>query len=76
MGRGTENHSCHRTMNEKERVYTKMFCLITNQEEPQFVVKMDDDGVTLRCAGCGGIRGYEIGFFADKYQSSGETTNE
>lgn len=39
----------------------KMDCSITGQEEEQKIVKSSDDGITLRCKGCGKEHSHEIG---------------
>lgn len=48
-------------------VFTKMKCPETGKEENQIKVRGSEDGVYLRCEGCGKVRGYEIGYFADKF---------
>lgn len=51
------------------RIYTQMHCKNTGQLEDQLVVRESEDGIYLKCAGCDKVQGYEIGFFAHKYQS-------
>ena len=55
-----------------ERMCTTMFCKATGRDEPQIVVRESEDGIYLKCKGCGVIRGYEIGFFADDYFKEAE----
>ena len=50
------------------RRFTKMYCKKTGQDEWQLVVKESEDGIYLKCEGCGVEHGHEIGEFADKYQ--------
>jgi len=50
-----------------KRFYTMMHCKDTGKDEPQYVVKMDVDGVTLRCGGCCKQHSHEIGYFAELY---------
>lgn len=47
-----------------------MFCKKTGKDEWQRTVRESEDGVYLKCDGCGKIRGYEIGFFADIFQNA------
>lgn len=47
-----------------------MFCKNTKKDEWQRTVKESENGVYLECSGCGKVRGYEIGFFADVFQGS------
>jgi translation initiation factor 2 beta subunit (eIF-2beta)/eIF-5 len=49
-----------------------MFCKATGRDEPQIVVRESEDGIYLKCKGCGAIRGYEIGLFADDYFKEAE----
>lgn len=55
-----------------ERRYTVMKCSITGLDEPQYVVKETEDGITLRCEGCGKHHSHEIGFFAHLYHPEAE----
>lgn len=40
-----------------------MKCNVTGKMEKQTIVKESDDGVTLKCEGCGKTHGHEIGYF-------------
>lgn len=51
-------------MTEQGIVFTPMFCPETGKLEKQTVVKQREDGVTLKCAGCGKEHSHEIGYFA------------
>ena len=57
-------------MSEKPWMNTFMMCKKTGHAEPQYLVKEDDDGVYLRCGGCGKVHGHEIGEFADGFSPS------
>lgn len=46
-----------------------MFCKKTGKDEPQYKDRESEDGIYLRCSGCGKITGYEIGFFADLFNA-------
>lgn len=50
------------------RRFEKMYCNKTEKDEWQLVVKESEDGVILKCEGCGGEHDHEIGEFADKFQ--------
>jgi uncharacterized Zn finger protein len=54
-------------MTEKPWMNLYMGCKTTGKDEPQYLVKEDDDGVYLRCGGCGKVHGHEIGYFADLF---------
>lgn len=60
-------------MKMTDEIYTWMECPDTRRDEPQYLVKMNVDGVRLRCGGCNKTYGREIGYFADKYQSLATT---
>ena len=49
-------------------VFTRMKCPETKKEEDQTTVRESENGIYLRCGGCGKVRGYEIGYFADKFR--------
>lgn len=53
-------------------VFTTMKCKVTGKDEKQFTVKQSEDGIHLKCEGCGQTRGYEIGFFSDKFKEGKE----
>jgi hypothetical protein len=57
-------------MIEKPWMNLCLYCASTGKDEPQFLVKSDEDGVTLRCGGCGTIHSHEIGYFADLFETS------
>lgn len=44
--------------------HVKMLCQKTGKDEEQEIVKESEDGVTLRCLGCGKVHSHEIGEFA------------
>ena len=50
------------------RLYTTMHCKNTGKDEPQYVVRESEDGITLRCGGCDKTHSHEIGFFAELYE--------
>lgn len=52
-------------------VFTVMNCAKTGKEENQIKVRSSEDGIYLKCEGCGKVRGYEIGFFAELFHKSG-----
>lgn len=54
----------------EQRPYTTMDCKETGKSEVQYVVRESEDGITLRCGGCGDIHSHEIGFFADLYEEA------
>lgn len=50
---------------EKEKGETvNLLCLTTKRLEEQEVLKEIEDGITLKCRGCGKVHGHEIGEFA------------
>jgi len=55
-----------------ERFYTTMHCKNTGKDEPQYVVKESEDGITLKCGGCDKTHSHEIGFFAELYNREAE----
>jgi len=50
-----------------ERHYNIMHCKNTGKDEPQYTMRVSEDGITLRCGGCGKTHSHEIGFFAERY---------
>lgn len=58
-----------RGMQKAEKPFTTLFCTKTEQDESQYVVSKSEDGITLRCAGCGKVHSYEIGFFAELFNT-------
>jgi uncharacterized Zn finger protein len=51
-------------MNEKPWMGLEMYCEETGKMEPQFKVRGSEDGIYLRCGGCGKVHGHEIGEFS------------
>jgi len=54
-------------MRSRER-FSEMFCSQTGKDEWQSIVSESEDGITLRCNGCGKEHSHEIGEFADRFQ--------
>lgn len=46
----------------------KMLCRATGKEENQIILKSRDEGLDLKCSGCGQLHSYEIGFFAEYFK--------
>lgn len=55
-----------------ERHYNIMHCKNTGKDEPQYTMRVSEDGITLRCGGCGKTHSHEIGFFAERYNKEAE----
>lgn len=51
----------------EQKAYTQMLCKKTGEDEAQYLVSESEDGITLRCGGCGKTHSYEIGRFAHLY---------
>lgn len=44
------------------------YCPVLKKDAKQVKVKESEDGVYIRCEGCGKVYGREIGFFADCFE--------
>jgi len=46
---------------EEKLLKFKLGCPVTKKEEAQVILKESEDGVMLKCKGCGKVHSHEIG---------------